>query len=203
MHHSLTQIVLPCRKYDSLTPSENLIKYLVSALFAASVLVGLPLAAHADSVTLTLTNPTLSAAMGTAANFQATLLAAASNGATEYINGDNINFSGPGTINDTAFFNGFYTTETFAPGQTSTSGLFSINLPANALPGSYSGVFQLFGGPTDSSSALLATVPFTVNATAASAPEISASGAVDGVILLSGCILILGGRRRLNGNDWA
>ena len=118
--------------------------------------------AYADSITLTLTNPTQVAKPGSIVDFTATVSAPSTNGATEFLNGDSFNVTAPLSIDDTGFQVNFFSIN---PGQSLTNLLFAVTIPALTQGGPYIGSFTLLGGPTLSSENVLATVPFDVNVT--------------------------------------
>lgn len=148
-------------------------------LMAIATLLSSAPAAYADTVSLTLLNPTQSAMDGQTLSFYATVSADSSNTGIEYLNGDYFSVTPPTTLDDTSFQ---YFPFSLAPGQSYTGLLFTIFLPTSTPVGFYyPGVFTITGGSTDSSTDALATATFTAGAT----PEPST------FLLLGSGILIL------------
>ena len=139
-------------------------KHRLKLVLAAVVMLFVWVPAHADSLTFILNNPNQTAAPGSTVTFNATVTAPAGNSGTLYVNGDNIDYFGPGTVDDSSFYNTFYNT-TFSPGTTETDNFFSILLPANAPLGTYLGNLQIYGGTDPFAMNLLASANFTLNIT--------------------------------------
>ncbi len=133
------------------------------------LLVMFTASAFADTISLTLSNPTETGAPGSTVIFTATASAPLTNGATVFLNGDSFNVDSPLTLDDSGFFNNFPLS--LDPGDSYTGELFAVDVPLNAN-GIYSGYFEVIGGADDNAQNLLATVPFQVNVAAQSAvPE--------------------------------
>jgi hypothetical protein len=129
----------------------------------AGLLLSLP-AAYADTVSLTLSNPTESGVSPSFVTFDATVSAPGTNAADVYLNADSYNVDAPLTLDDSDFFNNFPFFLT--PGQTFTGDLFVVTIPsATPLYSSYNGYFEILGGPTDTDANLLSSAPFTVYVT--------------------------------------
>ena len=141
---------------------------LVAALLSAGLSTG---AAHADTVTLMLTNSSPSTVAGTTLNFDATVSAPSTNVGVEYLNGDSFTVSGPYSLDDSPFFNSF--PSSLNPGDSYTGLLFDIVVPPGSSPGSIIGSFQLLGGGSPDDDGTLASVNFdaTVGAATSVTPE--------------------------------
>jgi hypothetical protein len=122
--------------------------------------------AKADTVSLTLMNPVQgtdqTTGLGTILSFIATVSAPSANAGDVFLNGDSFNVSGDLTIDDSDFLN---FPLSLVPGQSFTDVLFTVDVPADARPGTYLGSFTLLGGPTGSDDDVLTTVDFQVVAT--------------------------------------
>ncbi len=126
----------------------------LAALLLASV------AAHADSVTFTLNNPSQSVtAAGGTLTYSATVFAPTTNSGSEDLNDlvFNLNPANTFTIDQSGFLNTFPFTLT--PGQSFTGTLFTLMVPANSKSNSYVGGVQLYGGPSNT---ILGTQTFGV-----------------------------------------
>lgn len=135
-------------------------KSAVTLLFAVLLLVSSR--AFADTITLTLSDPTLSGVPGSTLDFTATISAPSTNTGTIYLNGDSFNLNSPLTLDDYGFY--FIFPASFDPGTSDTDVLFSINIPADAAITSYIGSFTILGGSDGGASDVLATANFQVNA---------------------------------------
>ena len=135
---------------------------LTLALLTATLL---PAIAHASTLTLTLSNPSQNGAPGSTLSFFGTLFDPPSKDGTTFLNGDSLNFSGPGTTSDDGFFLGFPTS--LDPGDSFTGLLFTITLPTTApVNVAYLGSFTILGGTDGSSQDVLNLSPsgtFQVN----------------------------------------
>jgi opacity protein-like surface antigen len=118
-------------------------------------------AAHADTVTFTLTNPyQFDSISGGTLTYDATVSAPGSNGAAVFLNGDSFNVTAPITLNDSDFFNEFPLS--LAPGTSFTGDLFTLTVPPGLPFGTYLGTFTLLGGANGNASSTLGTVNFGV-----------------------------------------
>ena len=120
-------------------------------------------AAYADTITLTLLNPTVHTGLGSTTTFDAIVTAPSTNLGTVYLNGDSFTIDSPATIDDTGFWNNFFSID---PGATLTNLLFTVTIPSTAPYGEYTGTFNLLGGPINGvSDDVLASATFDVIAT--------------------------------------
>ncbi len=125
--------------------------------------------AFADTLNLTLANPTQTGTPGATLTFDASASAPFSNSGTLFFNGDNFNVSLAGaTIDDTGFFLNF--PPAIAPGEGVAATLFTVSLPAAFAPGTYNGFFEILGGSDPNAQDTLATVNFQIT-TATPVPE--------------------------------
>ncbi|MFG6417047.1 PEP-CTERM sorting domain-containing protein [Roseateles sp. DC23W] len=136
-------------------------KRLIFALVTLFSLCLASVAARADIVTLTLTNPVqdLSPAGGVL-QFEATVFAPVTNLDSVYLNGDAYNVADALTLDDTGFFVDFPLA--LAPGESFTGVLFKLAVPAGMATGIYANTFSILGGGLGAQDTL-ATVDFTVN----------------------------------------
>jgi PEP-CTERM motif len=139
------------------------------AFFVTTVLLTLGLSfstAHADSITLTLTNATLSVVPGGTVTFSATVAADPGNGAAVFLNGSSTDGLDPLlSVDGSDVFN---FPASLDPGDSFTGELFTVTLDPSATVGqSYSGIFILQGGVDDQDQTTLASPGFTVNAISA------------------------------------
>ncbi len=120
-------------------------------------------AAYADTLTFTLTDPNQSVNRfsGGTLTFAATVTAPSSNSGAVFLNGDDFSLAGF-TVNDDGFFNNFPLS--LAPGGTFTGDLFTVTVPANTLAGLYAGSFTLLGGANSGANNVLGTASFSINA---------------------------------------
>ncbi len=132
---------------------------LSTLLFALVLLVSSR--AFADTISLSLTNPVQSGALGSPLTFTATVTAPNSNGAAVFLNSDSFSVDSPLTLDDSGFF-GFPLS--LNPGDTFTGNLFTIAIPSVAATGTYSGVFDILGGADGGASDDLGEATFQVNA---------------------------------------
>jgi hypothetical protein len=132
----------------------------------AGFLLSVP-AAFADTVSLTLAtsgicSPYVCGTTGSTVSVTATVAAPSTNAADVYLNSDDFTVDSPLSFDDSPFYNfPLYLT----PGQSYTDVLFNITIPESAIPGYYSGYFDILGGPDGGTLDLLAAVPFTVDVT--------------------------------------
>ena len=128
---------------------------LVAGFFVAAPL------AYGDTVTLTLLDPDQAAFAPATLSFDATVSAPSTNTGIEYLNGDKFTTGLP--LDDSGYLNDFPLD--LAPGQSFTGLLFTISIPSNEIPGTYPGVFSITGGPTGTSTNVLASSAFEVYVT--------------------------------------
>ncbi len=131
------------------------------AVMTALLTIGVSAAvAHADTVTFTLTNPTqsISGQDGGTLTYEVTASASASNGGDVFLNGDSFNVGGTLTVDDSDFFTDAPVSLT--PGDSETFDLFAVNVPADTIPGNYSGFFTVLGGADGGAGDMLGTVNF-------------------------------------------
>ncbi|MGH9606643.1 MAG: hypothetical protein ACRD3N_13200 [Terracidiphilus sp.] len=155
-------------------------KRFIGFTFMALLTMGfLSAACHAQSVTFTLTDYTISVSPGSTATFDATVSAPGANLADVFLNADSFNIASPLSLDDTDFLSNFPLSLT--PGQSYMGALFTVAVPSGTAHGVYDGSFTLVGGPNDLSTNDLGTVDFAVNV-----PE----GSGFSMLLLSGALLI-------------
>ena len=136
--------------------------------------------ASADTITLNLANPVQTGAAGSTLSFDATVAAPSNNGGTIYLNGDNFtSLASPLISSDDDFLLGFPLS--LDPGESFSGVLFTITLPSDINAGKYPGSFAILAGADGGALDELATVDFTVNATA----ETSAVPEPDSLMLLA------------------
>jgi hypothetical protein len=123
----------------------------------------LSVSAHADTLTLTLTNPAQfgSGSLGSLLSFDATVAAPNTNSADVFLNADSFNVDAPLTLDDDGFFFGFPLS--LSPGESFTGLLFTVFLPTSTSNAIYNGSFSILGGPDGASANDLADVQFEVN----------------------------------------
>lgn len=140
------------------------------ALFAVIVAGAMLPSAHADTVTVTLTPAIETGTAGDTVTYSATISAPATNAAPLYLNDESIDFNGltAATTDGTDLFLNFPVD--LNPGNSASGDLFTVMLPADAAPGSYTGDFILDGGADLSTYDTLATVSFTLDIPAAVSP---------------------------------
>lgn len=137
---------------------------LTLAVITLLLTIGLSSAvAYADTITLTLNNPTqMTAPVGATFLFNATISAPSTNKANVFLNGDDFTVSSPLTLDDTDFFLNF--PAFLNPGQSVTDVLFAVNIPAGPV-GLFPGSFTLLGGSDGAAQNILASGNFQVVAT--------------------------------------
>ncbi len=167
---------------------------LIYAVFAAAVCTGPWLHdAHADTLNLTLTSSTETAAPGSTVTYNATISAPSTNTGLVYLNNDTIDLNNPAgvTTDGTDLLLNF--DEDLAPGQSESGALFTVTLPSTALGGTYGGDFILQGGASLSAQATLNTTPFTLNVPSAASvtPEPSSW-----LLLSTGLLCLAGATKR-------
>jgi len=121
--------------------------------------------ACADTLNLTLTNPTQTGTPNATLTFDASASAPFSNSGALFLNGDNFNLSLAGaTIDDSGFLLNFPLS--LLPGEGFAVTLFTVSLPSVIAPGTYNGFFAILGGSDPGAQNTLATVNFQINAPA-------------------------------------
>ena len=163
-------------------------KAFLFALFAASFTAA---AAHADTVTLTLNPSTVSTAPGTTATYTATISAPTSNAAPVFLNGDSITFADPTdiTLDDSGLIANF--PAFLDPGDSDTKALFTLEVPASELTGSYLGYYVLQGGADEDAQDTLTTQQFTLDVNASTASSVTPEPS-SYVLLSTGILATLG-----------
>ena len=133
-------------------------KLAVTALFTISLP---PVAAHAATITFTLSNPNqYISLLGGSLTYGATVSAPASNSGPVFLNGDSFNVTAPVTLDDSDFLVKFPLS--LAPGTSFTGDLFVLTMPPNPPPGTYLGTFTLLGGVDGNANDTLGTVNFSL-----------------------------------------
>jgi hypothetical protein len=157
---------------------------------------------QAQSLDLTLTDPSQTVTQGTTSvAFDATIFNPSTTD-TIYLNGDAATTSSPFlSVDDTAFFNN--APLSLAPEQSSGPiELFDVDLSSDTATGTYDlNTFSILGGADGGSDSLfndLADASFSVTVASPAvqaAPEIDPTSATSGLMLLAGCLAVLRGRR--------
>lgn len=131
-------------------------------LAVAALATGLlPAAAYADSVTFNLTNPNGTASyLGGSVTYIATVSAPASNSAPVFLNAESDNFTGPGTIDPSDFYNNYPLS--LAPGASFSGNLFVLTVTPYLPVGTFLGSFTLQGGANGGAQNTLGTVNFSL-----------------------------------------
>jgi hypothetical protein len=133
---------------------------------ALSILATVLLAActaRAGVVTMVLDSPELYGMPGDVLAFSGTLTNTTD--ADVWLNADNYNLPtgfGPGTIDDSPFFDNTPSGYLAANGTSGDIGLFNITIPSPLADGDYGGTFTILGGADIESQDVLASVDFTV-----------------------------------------
>ncbi len=133
---------------------------------AALLTIGLSsAAAHADTVTFTLTNPVeaIDGPSGGTVTYDVTATAAGSNSEAVFLNGDSFNANAPLSLDDSDFFANapFF----LDPGQSDTFALFTVTVAPGTAIGDYVGDFTILGGSDGSAAVPLETLDFTTAVT--------------------------------------
>ena len=132
---------------------------LSTLLLAVFMLVPL---ASADTINVTLDNPTQTGAAGSTLNFSATINAISDGLGPVYLLSDTSGITGTATIDDTPFFLNF--PFQMNGGDSINDLLFSVLLPADIAPGSYDGYFTIVTSlDPNALTGIEDTVRFTVN----------------------------------------
>lgn len=143
-----------------------LIQPLKFASLAVSFALMTATAAHADTVTLSLSAPAISYAGGAETlTYSATVAAPSTNAGDVYLNGDALNVESPLVSDDSDFYLNF--PFSLAAGDSFTGDLFTVTVPDGTAQGTYLGSFVLEGGSDGGTYNTLATADFSV----AVAPE--------------------------------
>jgi hypothetical protein len=147
--------------------------------------------ALADTLDLSLANPTEFAPPGTVLSFTATVSTPLTNTGDVYLNADSTTVDSPLTLDDAPFFSNFPLF--LAPGGSFTGVLFTVDVPLSAaLNVAYNGSFEIDGGADNNAVDDLASVTFKV--TAIATPEPSSV-----ILLLTGLFgaaVVMGRKRR-------
>lgn len=146
-----------------------------------AVLLLAAVAAHADSVTFTLLNPTQSVtASGGTLSFNASVSAPVSNTGLENLNQlvFNINPANTFTIDQSGFLNNFPLY--LSPGDSFTGLLFTLRVPSGSVASTYMGSVALKGGASETSLNTLGTQAFTVSV----APSVAVTPEPSSLLLL-------------------
>ena len=146
-------------------------KPLILSVLALAAGMLLSTQAQADTLTLTLDNPTQSGAPGDLLlSFTATVITPGTNTGTIFLNSDSFNLDSPLTLDDSAFVNNF---PLFIDPGTSFNGLlFTVSIPDGTPAGPYLGSFSILGGPDGDTLNTLDTANFEVDVASPSAvPE--------------------------------
>ena len=133
---------------------------LSTLLLAVFMLVPL---ASADTINVTLDNPTQTGAPGSTLNFTATINAISDGLGPVFLLSDTSGITGTATIDDTPFFLNF--PFEMNGGDSINDLLFSVLLPADITPGSYDGYFTIVTSlDPNASTGIENTVHFSVDA---------------------------------------
>ena len=104
------------------------------------------------------------------------------------LNSDSATFTAPGlTLDDSPFFNNAPPTLTpkGSGGEAYSGGFFDIAIDPSAAPGTYSGIFNILGGPNAGDLNVIASQNFTVTVQSAPIPEASTTASF-GLLLAFG-----------------
>lgn len=122
----------------------------------------------ANDIDVTLTDSELIATPGSVVTFYAT--AYNPNDYVMNLNGDSSNVDSPLTLDDSPFFNDWFSINADSSFDTTADALFNVDVPLGTAPGIYDGTFNILGGPGGSDANLLATVNFSVDVPGATSP---------------------------------
>jgi hypothetical protein len=132
----------------------------LSMLFVAGFLLVVP--ASADTINLSLTNPTQTGTSGATLTFEATLSAPLANNGAVFLNGDSFSVDIAGAaLDDSGLFLNF--PFSLDPGDSFSEVLFTVALPANLAAGVHDGFFEILGGSDPGAFNLLASVNFQID----------------------------------------
>ena len=138
---------------------------LFSLLLAA--VVALPVAAHADTINFSLTNPTQTGSAGATLTFEATVSASASNSGAVSLGSDTFTipstspFKFPDNIDDSSYLLNFPLS--LNPGESFTGTLFTLTLPGVLTPGVYDKNFVVLDIVDNAGLETFPTAEFIVN----------------------------------------
>lgn len=157
---------------------------------AAALVFALP--AQADTLTLSLAEPSQSASTPGVLAYTGTITAPLSNSAPVYLNGDAYNLDQPYSVDDSTFAGA---PTVLAAGDTYTGILFEVALTDPLTDGIFNGDFSLLGGADPATQETLMTEPFSF--TVSPAPSSSVTPEPPSVLLLvSGTVLLAAAARR-------
>jgi len=132
----------------------------LSMLFVAGFLLAVP--ASADTINLSLTNPTQTGTSGASLTFDATVSAPPANSGAVFLNGDSFSVDiANATLDDSGFLLNF--PFSLNPGDSFSDVLFTVGLPANLAAGIHEGFFEILGGSDPRALNLLASVNFQID----------------------------------------
>ena len=138
---------------------------LILAVMTLLLTIAFSSVAYADTVTFTLTQPTLfiGGTAGGTVTYDITATAAAGNLAPVFFNGASFNAGSPLTLDQSDFLAD--SPLSLNPGDSATFDAFTITIPAGTALGNYSGTFTIQGGADGNASDDLGTVTFVTTVT--------------------------------------